>query len=154
MKKWENGCHIMETCHTEKFSITDPTPQSLGLCFSNVDGNGTLASAIMKKNGCHVMETCHTAKFPITDPKKFVSLLFRVLTQMENWHWALWKNGKWLPIHGTCCTENFQLRKVIINLECWNWIKVFSLPHESPMCNFTLPDISCSLCRLRLSNSV
>ena len=29
MKKWKNGCHVMENHHTEKFPIT--TPQSLGL---------------------------------------------------------------------------------------------------------------------------
>ena len=34
-----------------------------------------------------------------------------------------------------------QERLLILNVECWNWTYVFSLLQESPMCNFTLPDI-------------
>ena len=59
----------METCHTEKFSITDPTPQSLGLCFSNVDGNGTLASAIMKKMAAMSWKLVILQNFQLLTPK-------------------------------------------------------------------------------------
>ena len=64
-----------------------------------------------EKNGCHVMETCHTAKFPITDPQKFVSLLFRVLTQMENWHWALWKKWKMATNSWNLLHRKFPIKK-------------------------------------------
>ena len=115
-----------------------PPPQSLGLCFSNVDGNVTLASAIMKKwLPCHGnLSYCKISNY--WPPKVCVSA-FPSVDRNGKLALGIMKNGKWLPIHGTCCTENFQLRKVIIDLECWNWTKVFSLPHESPMCNFTLP---------------
>ena len=93
-ERMENGCHIMETCHTAIFPIADPP--KLGFCFSNVNRSGKLASVIMKKwkNGCHIMETHHTAKFPITNSPQFGSPLFQVSIKMENGCQLLWKHGK------------------------------------------------------------
>ena len=61
----------------------------------SVDGNGTLALAIMKKwkDGSHVVENCHIAKFPITNPLKFGSPLLWVSMEMKNWCQLLQKNG-------------------------------------------------------------
>ena len=51
MKKWENGCHVIENHHIEKFPITNPppAPKVWVSTFLNVSNNGKWALAIIKK---------------------------------------------------------------------------------------------------------
>ena len=61
----------------EKFLITD-TPKVWVSSFLSVDGNGILASTIMKKskNGCHFVNMHCTEKFQFTTPPQSLGLWF------------------------------------------------------------------------------
>ena len=74
----------------EKAPITDP-PKVWVFGSPSVDRNGKLVLVIMKnqKNGSNSPKMHPRAKVPITYPLKFGSLVFRVLTEMENWCWPL-----------------------------------------------------------------
>ena len=74
-----------------------PTPQSLGLRFSECQRKWNISISHYKKlqNGCHFININHTEKFQITDPPpKFGSLVFWVWMETEYQHWPLWKNWK------------------------------------------------------------
>ena len=151
MKKLKNCCHFINIDHTEKFQITDPPPKVRVSSFQGVKRNGISVSAIVKKlkNGCHFININHMENFQITDLLKFGSPVFRVSMETEYQCWPLWKNWKfsffWIfhqfifppsPILGSISTF---MRGYTWNIYAWTFMR--DLPHESPMCSFTLPDI-------------
>ena len=73
---------------------------------------GALVSAITEngKNGCSSPKMRPRSKLPITDPLKFGSLVFQVLTEMQNWCQPLWKMGKMaVAPQKHVLEQNFQL---------------------------------------------
>ena len=105
----------------------------------------------MKKliNGCHFININHTEKFQITDPStKFGSLVFRVSTDME-YHWKIgdanflfseFSIGLFFPVTHPRFHFNIYAWLHLEHL-CVEHLCISGLPHESPMCSFTLPDI-------------
>ena len=86
IKKWKNGCHIMETHCTAKFPITDTPSQSLGLCFSECWWKwkmGINHYAKIEKWLPHHRNLLYS-KLPTTNPPKFGSPVFLMSTEMEN----------------------------------------------------------------------
>ena len=90
MKNQKNGFNSPKMHPRAKVPITDP-PKVWVSSFPSVDRNGKLVLAIKKnqKNGSNSPKMHPRAKVPITVPLKFGSLVFRVLTEMENWCWPL-----------------------------------------------------------------
>ena len=114
-----------------------------------------IVSAIMKKlkNGYHFVNIDHKEKFKLLVPSKFGFLVFKVSTfktfmhgdlstlrkpEMQIFHWFNFLNFLLVqfsssPILGSISTFKTFMRGYLC--------LVTFLPHESPMCSFTLPDI-------------
>ena len=111
MKNSKNGSHFVNMHHTENFQITD-SPKVWISGFLSVDGNGilTLATMTKSKKGTHFVNILHHIEnFQITDSPKC-----QWKQNISVGHYE--KIRKWLPFN-----------------------RYAGLPHESPMCSFTLP---------------
>ena len=109
----------------ENFQITDQPKVSVS-GFPSVDRNGISASAIMKKlkKGHNFINMDHMEKFQITDhPKVWVSSFPSVDGNGISMSAIMKKLKNGCHFVNIDLTENFKL------------------PHESPTCSFTLPDI-------------
>ena len=141
----------MQKCHHTWMLKTEPRMKWCGEGETEPTENGKLVSVIMT-NCCHVVKTCHTVKFRITDPlpPKFGFLLFWV--SMEKWplHFGIIEqiSNYWpvqsLGLHFSVKKKKKRKGKLVpAIMKRWpphNWNS--SIPRESPMCSFTLPDNS------------
>ena len=129
MKKMKNGHYFVDMNHTEKFQITDLLKIWVS-SFLSVDGNGISASPIMKKlkNGHHFININCMENFQITDPPPKV-----------------WVSG-FLSVDRNRISASAIMKKLKNGHHFVNIVWVPVLPHQSPMCSFTLPDI-CNIYR-------
>ena len=121
-----------------------PTPPKVWVSgFPSVDRNEKLVSAIMEMGKMAVApQKMHArAKLPIT-PKVWVSGFLSVDGKLVS---AIMENGKYgcssPKMHPRAKLPITNPPKVWVSPEKCPRAKVFILPHESPMCSFTLPNI-------------
>ena len=124
-------------------------PEGLLLCsFFQVSKDTEKWHQVFWKNSSHFVKNCCTAKIQITSPSLHFSKYWWKLKIVVG-HFE--KMEKWLFFMENHRTTKFQISDppqslgfhshFTENFECWIWTKVFSLPHKSPMWNFTLPHV-------------
>ena len=103
------------------------------ICISHYVFWSTERSSLMNiegKNGHQLVKKFIQQNFKLPMPPKFGSLLFLVLTEMENCHWLLWKNWKMAAIlwkivvqqnSKLLIPQKFGFLLFLVSMETENW---------------------------------
>ena len=142
MKKMKNGYHLVEDYSTAKFPITDtppppPTPQSLGLYFSECQSKWKIDISHYEKLAPISQKTIIQQNFQLPNPPKFGSLLFQMYMEMasaiyEKIAATLWK----LVSQKISNQERFLI--LVINVETEPRFSVYPTSHICVILNFLI----------------